>query len=205
MSGCHTQETRPAEVADRCGVAIGAPVPNSLLSEDAAQRIARIRAVQVESRVSNVHVMHAAIARSASDAADPESIQQEACRRVLEVARSELIMHAHELPPCGTMTATEWVRAADDTTQARLLVHMINRHAAEEEVMRVMAIHGNHLGQPTAEMAPEVQVAMATANDWYDRSMRYAEQASAAMIASMLAHLDEVGPVSVDQGDSISQ
>ena len=103
------------------------------------------------------------------------------------------------------MTATEWVRAADDTTQARLLVHMINRHAAEEEVMRVMAIHGNHLGQPTAEMAPEVQVAMATANDWYDRSMRYAEQASAAMIASMLAHLDEVGPVSVDQSDSVGQ
>ena len=62
-------------------------------------------------------------------------------------------MHAHELPSCGSLTATEWVRAVGDRTQARLLVHLINKQEAEENFVRVMAVHGGHLGQPQTSQA----------------------------------------------------
>ena len=89
------------------------------------------------------------------------------------------------------------MRAVDDRTQARLLVHLINKQEAEEHFVRVMAVHGGHLGQPTESMAPEVRDALSAANDWHDRCNACAEQASAALIASMLAHIDETGPILV--------
>ena len=94
------------------------------------------------------------------------------------------------IPHCGGFSPEEWPRLLDESTQANLVVHQINKRAAVDSLAASIHSAGGYLGQPESETSTSVREAMALVDLWHDRTQAYMQHTATALVHSLLSQAE---------------
>ena len=91
------------------------------------------------------------------------------------------------IPHCGSFAPDEWPRLLDESTQANLVVHQVNKRAAVDSLVATLRSAGGYLGQPESETPASVREAMALVDHWHGRTKAYVQHTATALVHSLLS------------------